>query len=141
MSATSRMGGGVLSCWPIGSIYLSMSSTNPSNLFGGEWKEIGQGRVLMGETTGHAAGSTVNSGLPNISGTFRVDPDQGWCRITTSGCFTADTNGTRATGGSSGSSTVTTRAVFSASNSSTVYGASSIVQPPALFCYMFQRTA
>lgn len=93
----------------------------------------------MGADSSHGVGTTVDSGLPNISGTFRVDPDQGWCRITTSGCFTADTNGTRATGGSSGSSTVTTRAVFNASNSSTVYGKSSIVQPPAFFCYFWKR--
>lgn len=34
--------------YPIGAIYLSMNSTNPSSLFGGTWKQIAQGRTLVG---------------------------------------------------------------------------------------------
>ena len=33
--------------YPVGSIYMSMSSTNPSNLFGGTWERIGVGRTLI----------------------------------------------------------------------------------------------
>lgn len=33
---------------PIGSIYLTMSSENPSKTFGGTWKLIAQGRTLVG---------------------------------------------------------------------------------------------
>ena len=33
--------------YPVGSIYMSMSSTNPSNLFGGTWERIGVGRTLV----------------------------------------------------------------------------------------------
>lgn len=138
MGTLSR--GGLQCPYLVGDIYITTRSENPSSLWQGTtWEKVGSGRALMGADSSHGVGTTVDSGLPNISGTFRVDPDQGWCRITTSGCFTADTNGTRATGGSSGSSTVTTRAVFNASNSSTVYGASSIVQPPAFFCYFWKR--
>lgn len=39
--------------WPVGSVYLSTSSTNPGTTFGfGTWSAIGQGRVLMGVGTG-----------------------------------------------------------------------------------------
>ena len=55
---------------PVGSIYQSTSSTSPAVLFGGTWQEIAQNRVLMGASSTHAAGTTVEAGLPNITGTF-----------------------------------------------------------------------
>lgn len=43
--------------YPVGSIYISVNSTNPSMLFGGTWEEI-QGKFLLGRDSSHAAGST-----------------------------------------------------------------------------------
>ena len=37
--------------YPVGSIYLSTNSTNPSQLFGGEWEQWGKGRVPVGIDT------------------------------------------------------------------------------------------
>lgn len=37
--------------YPIGAIYLSIDSTNPTKLFGGTWKQIAQGRTLVGVDT------------------------------------------------------------------------------------------
>lgn len=34
--------------WPIGSIYISVVNTNPSQWFGGVWESFGAGRVLIG---------------------------------------------------------------------------------------------
>ena len=34
--------------YPVGSIYTSVNSTNPGELFGGTWEEFGQGRTLVG---------------------------------------------------------------------------------------------
>ena len=43
--------------YPVGSIYMSVNSTNPANLFGGTWEAIG-GRFLLGADTTYSAGST-----------------------------------------------------------------------------------
>ena len=37
--------------YPIGAIYLSIDSTNPSKLFGGTWQQIAKGRTLVGVDT------------------------------------------------------------------------------------------
>ena len=34
--------------YPVGSIYTSVNSVNPSTLFGGTWEEFGKGQVLVG---------------------------------------------------------------------------------------------
>ena len=40
------------SVWPVGSIYMSVNSTDPSTLFGGTWVRFGEGRVLVSVTSG-----------------------------------------------------------------------------------------
>lgn len=43
--------------WPIGSIYMSVSSTSPATLFGGTWSAL-EGRFLIGADGTYTAGST-----------------------------------------------------------------------------------
>ena len=38
----------ILDAYPIGSIYMSVMGTNPSELFGGTWEAIAKGSVLIG---------------------------------------------------------------------------------------------
>lgn len=52
--------------WPIGSIYISVNSTNPSLLFGGTWEAIG-GRFLIGGNV--APGENSRSDFGTLGGT------------------------------------------------------------------------
>lgn len=63
-----------LAAWPIGSIYMSVSSTSPATLFGGTWERISE-RFLLGASSSYPAGSTggesthklTQGELPNYS--------------------------------------------------------------------------
>jgi microcystin-dependent protein len=52
-------GGSVLDAYPVGAIYIAVSSTSPATLFGGTWQSFGAGRVLVGIDTGDADFNTV----------------------------------------------------------------------------------
>ena len=57
-----RKGGGGISIdavYPVGSIYLSVNSTNPSSIFGGTWVAWGSGKVPVGVDTGDTDFDTV----------------------------------------------------------------------------------
>lgn len=47
-------------CYPVGSIYMSVSSTDPSTLFGGSWEQI-QDKFLLASGGSYSAGSTGGS--------------------------------------------------------------------------------
>ena len=46
-----------LDAYPVGSIYMSVNSTNPSTLFGGTWEQL-ENRFLIGAGSDYAAGTT-----------------------------------------------------------------------------------
>ena len=132
--------------YPVGSIYMSVSSTNPSILFGGTWVSIASGRCLMGVDARHGAGSTAEAGLPNITGTigpssnkyslFNTDssvPSSGALQAGEHNCWTAS--------GTSNNAVYTGKITFDASKSNSIYGRSKTVQPPAFYVYMWRRTA
>ena len=52
--------------YPIGSIYMSVNSTNPSELFGGEWERI-QDRFLLASGSAYANGSTGGSATVTLT--------------------------------------------------------------------------
>ena len=56
----SSGGVSISSVYPIGSIYMSVNSTDPSTLFGGSWEQI-QDRFLLASGSSYGAGTTGGS--------------------------------------------------------------------------------
>ena len=131
-----------LAAYPVGSIYQSTDPTSPAALFGGSWEEIASDRVLMGASSAHAAGTTVEAGLPNITGTA----NGGVLSMSTpssDGAFGGkyyNTNN-RHGGGDKGDWFKTYNRTFDASKSNAIYGASNTVQPAAYYVYIWHRVA
>ena len=123
--------------FPVGSIYQSTARTSPAALFGGTWQEIAQNRVLMGAGSGHAAGTTVEAGLPNITGSFVADVKKGEHKV--SGAFTAGS--AIATTGEYNSFSDVYKFSLDASKSNAIYGRSATVQPAAYYVHIWRRVA
>ena len=131
-----------LGYYPVGSIHQSTNPTSPAALFGGTWEEIASERVLMGASSSHAAGSTVEAGLPNITGTA----NGGVLSMSTpssDGAFGGKyyNTTTRHGGGDKGDWFSTYDRTFDASKSNAIYGASNTVQPAAYYVYIWHRVA
>ena len=123
--------------FPVGSIYQSTARTSPAALFGGTWQEIAQNRVLMGAGSGHAAGTTVEAGLPNITGSFVADVKKGEHKV--SGAFTAGS--AIASTGEYNSFSDVYKFSLDASKSNAIYGRSYTVQPAAYYVHIWRRVA
>lgn len=59
LDAKTTQAAALLAAWPIGSIYTSVTSANPSTLFGGNWEAFGAGRVMVGLDSGDTDFDTV----------------------------------------------------------------------------------
>lgn len=128
--------------YPVGSIYMSTSSTSPASLFGGTWEEIASERVLMGRSSSHAAGTTVSAGLPNITGSFSDVYFGGTKSV--SGALQSSYTSTNMQYRWNGNDSTWTfyfnrSGTLDASRSSSIYGKSSTVQPAAYYVYMWRR--
>lgn len=141
----------LLAAHPVGSIYQTISPENPSVTFGGgTWEKIAQDRVLMGASDTHPAGTTAEAGLPNITGEYtkrKVINSANEVYNDTQRAqkaFKVITSDTKLNSiqlvTSSASNTGGENVVFDASDSNPIYGASTTVQPPAYFTYIWLRT-
>ena len=142
---------GVISTiYPIGSIYITLNDTNPSETLGiGTWEKVSSGRVLEGSDSSHNAGTTIDAGLPNITGTvgqgYQTNGiNGGWHNYGNTGkgtgalYLTGTSNGSSCTWQNYGDAGLI---AIDASRSSTIYGKSTTVQPNAYFVNIWKRTA
>ena len=132
---------GALACLPVGIVISMVGDISPAALFGGTWEEIAPDRVLMGASSSHAAGTTVEAGLPNITGTANGGV-LSVSKPSSDGAFKATAYSTNRSyfSGTEMSLSVYNH-TFNASNSNAIYGASSTVQPAAYYVHYWQRKA
>ena len=137
-----------LAAYPVGSIFQTVSTTSPAALFGGTWQEIAFNRVLMGAGTGHAAGTTVEAGLPNITGSFTTkstdvggSPFSGDANVLSAKGSLAFSEKSTSYGGYTGHSGSQYNIQFDASRSNPIYGRSYTVQPAAYYVHIWKRVA
>ncbi len=128
--------------YPVGSLYIGKMSTCPlaSLIPNSTWRLVASDKVLQGSGT-YTAGTSVNAGLPNITGEFG-NYDVYADTTIASGAFQKDASA--GNGDYTGSNSLTRQhmqVTFSASRSSSIYGNSNTVQPPAYVVNIWERTA
>ena len=137
---------------PVGSLYISENATSPAELYGGTWEPI-EDCTIWGASDTHPAGTTVEAGLPNITGyayTRGVDSDSSIKQSVifddgAGGAFSVLNDVSEYTSffdiltknGKNNSAKLS----FNASSSNPIYGASDTVQPPAYCVYIWRRVA
>ena len=137
-----------LAAYPVGSIFQTVSTTSPAALFGGTWEQIAFNRVLMGAGTGYTAGSTVEAGLPNITGSFTTkstdaggSPFSGDANVLSANGSLAFSEKSASYCGYTGHSGSQYNIQFDASRSNPIYGRSYTVQPAAYYVHIWRRVA
>lgn len=123
--------------YPVGSVKITVTDTAPFSEYGfGTWEEVSKGRVLWGADDSHAAGSTIEAGLPNITGGagyyYCWTPNDKSSNHR-NGAFSWDETGggiSQAENGQTGAGSFG----FDASRCSSVYGKSTTVTPPHTWC-------
>ena len=130
-----------LGYYPVGSIYQSTDPTSPAALFGGSWEEIAPERVLMGASSTHAAGTTVEAGLPNLKGSSSGVASTAYPNVSNSGALSISTNNGGLAGYEGGSYGSNCTVSFDASKSNAIYGSSTTVQPAAYYVRIWHRVA
>ena len=120
----------ILDAYPVGSIYMSVNSANPSTLFGGTWVAL-EGRFLLGADSTY----TVNSTGGEATHTLTVDemPSHNHTVPRGGNSFGTSVHGYTSTG-----------TLFTSTDSrmsSTGGGQAHNNMPPYLVVYMWKRTA
>lgn len=137
-----------LAAYPVGSIFQTVGNTSPAALFGGTWQKIAFNRVLMGAGTGYTAGTTVEAGLPNITGSFTTkstdvggSPFSGDANVLSAKGSLAFSEKSASYSGYTGHSGSQYDIQFDASRSNPIYGRSYTVQPAAYYVHIWRRVA
>jgi hypothetical protein len=122
--------------YPVGSIYIGTMETCPFAALFGTWELKSQGRVLQGADNDHEVGTTIAAGLPNITGELgNIGFNRGGA--VTTGAFAYGYNHGDVDFNNAGGYV----ANFDASRSSSIYGNSTTVQPPAYVVNIWERVA
>lgn len=128
--------------YPVGSIYMSVNSTNPGTLFGGTWVAWGTGRVPVGINTSDTDFNTVEKTGGAKTHTLTVEEMPSHRHDMPE--LTDDSSSTRSYGKNTSRATRTTADSTKAWWGSTAYtggGQAHNILQPYITCYMWKRTA
>ena len=119
--------------YPVGSIYMSVNNTNPSNLFGGTWTQL-KDRFLLGAGSTYTNGSTGGSATQRLSVANLPSHTHPQYVATNGGSTSAnlDYNGWVSNGKAVAQGIPT---------GATGQGTTFNIMPPYLVVYMWQRTS
>ena len=107
-----------LDAWPVGSIFITASNSNPSTLLGGgTWVKI-EGKYLLASSSSYTAGSSYGAMTKNIAETNLPSHTHGF----TTGSAGAHTHSTSGTAASSGAHTHTISADSAGAHTHTTSG-------------------
>lgn len=135
--------------YPVGAIYTSVNDTSPSQLFGGEWRQL-QDRFLLGAGSSYTAGSTGGSAsvkletahMPSHSHTVNGGSHSHYI----SNCSAAGSGGAQLESygkGNSANRSIYTKAEGGHTHTVSASGGNTAHEnmPPYLVVYMWERTA
>lgn len=130
--------------------WASNDPTSPASFIGGTWERI-EDCTIWGASDTHPAGTTVEAGLPNITGRLSV---RALKTLYETGVFLTQENGALKSIAidsvedfsnliftEDGKATYGGSFAIDASGSNPIYGASTTVQPPAYCVYIWRRVA
>ena len=120
--------------YPVGAIYIGTQSTCPMSTFFGTWELVSSGRALW-TGNGSNANTTIAAGLPNITGTLRMSTSS----TSFTGAFYQSNSGSGQPWDGQGLGW--REGTLDASRSSSIYGQSTTVQPPAYVVNVWRRKA
>lgn len=119
--------------YPVGSIYMSVNSTNPSQLFGGSWTQI-QNRFLLGAGTSYTNGSFGGAATCQLTAANLPSHTHPQYVATSGGSISANLDYASY---STSAKTVAQGIPTGATGSGTAFD----ILPPYLVVYMWKRTA
>lgn len=132
---------------PVGTVYMTENANfDPNTYWGvGTWEKTAINRVLQGTNDSSKVGTTIDAGLPNITGSIPVSPLgwKGWNNYQNGALSTTVTkvSGRDVYQVAQSNEWGDTIAHIDASSSNPIYGSSDTVQPPAELVFIWKRTA
>lgn len=133
----------ILECRPVGSYFITETEDDPNVLFGGGWQKLTGRYVLQCSDANHKAGTTVEAGLPNITGsaTFILTDGLDQTDFPDLGCFSWSTYKFNWRASDVNDGQAKRDLLFNASSSNPIYGRSDTVQPPARIVNVWKRVS
>lgn len=124
--------------YPVGSIFISTTSTCPLAAFFGTWTLVAEDRCLQGASANHTANTTIPAGAPNIKGSLTKIIAAGTSGWSYSGALAYSRKGAGAQSGGGSYGTIS----VNANNSNTMYAdTNTTIQPSAYVVNVWRRTA